>query len=78
MMDPVTGGTICSCQLKSGLPAYLSRVPSLPETMYSAAYNQLPQTFTMGTDTPTAFYPLVSFKDYHDKRGIGVGKIGKI
>lgn len=31
LADPLTGRTVCSCQLQSGVPAYLSRVPSLPE-----------------------------------------------
>lgn len=35
LTDTISGSTICSCQLQSGLPSYLSRVPSLqPETLY--------------------------------------------
>jgi len=59
MMDPVTGNTICSCQLKSGLPAYLSRVPSLPETMYGATCGQFPLSSAISPESLTAFYQLV-------------------
>ena len=37
LADPATGRTTCSCQLQTGVPAYLSRVPGLPglpEAMY--------------------------------------------
>lgn len=40
--DPVTGRSTCSCQLQqTTLPAYLSRVPSLPETIYAQGTSQL-------------------------------------
>lgn len=63
MIDPVTGGTICSCQLKSGIPTYLSRVPTLPETVYGAAAaalgNQYSPNVLLGHDSSSAFYQMV-------------------
>ncbi|XP_045193788.2 homeobox protein araucan-like [Mercenaria mercenaria] len=59
MMDPVTGAAICSCQLKSGVPTYLSRVPSLPETVYGAAAgHQYPPNVVMGNEATSAFYQM--------------------
>lgn len=39
LSDPISGRVVCSCQLQTGLPAYLSRVPSLPETVYGSNTN---------------------------------------
>lgn len=58
-MDPVTGAMICSCQLKTGVPNYLSRVPTLPETVYGAAGgHQIPPNVVMGTEATSAFYQM--------------------
>lgn len=66
MMDPVTGTAICSCQLKSGVPTYLSRVPSLPETVYGAAAgHQYPPNVVMGNDATSAFYQMVRISRYN-------------
>ncbi|KAL4234022.1 Cinnamoyl-CoA reductase 1 [Mactra antiquata] len=64
MIDPMTGGTMCSCQLKSGFPTYLSRVPTLPETVYGVAStgNQFSPNVLMGTDSSSAFYQMVRMK----------------
>jgi len=40
-IDHVTGRSTCPCQLQTTLPAYLSRVPGLPETMYGHGASQL-------------------------------------
>ncbi|XP_052226498.1 homeobox protein araucan-like isoform X3 [Dreissena polymorpha] len=59
MIDPVTGQTICSCQLKTGVPAYLARVPSLPETMYgSGMASQFSPNLLTSTDASSAFYQM--------------------
>jgi len=63
MVDPMTGAVVCSCQLKaSGLPAYLARVPTLPETIYGAgALQQFSPNLVMGSPEATsAFYQMVS------------------
>ena len=62
-LDPVTGSTICSCQIKAGVPAYLSRVPTLPETVYGTGNGQLLQpNMVMGTDATAAFYQMVRYQ----------------
>ncbi|KAH3784631.1 homeobox protein araucan-like isoform X1 [Dreissena polymorpha] len=59
LIDPVTGQTICSCQLKTGVPAYLARVPSLPETMYgSGMASQFSPNLLTSTDASSAFYQM--------------------
>ena len=40
MTDPITGSTICSCQMQAGTQAYLTRVPTLPEHIYGSLHSQ--------------------------------------
>ncbi|XP_045193785.2 homeobox protein araucan-like [Mercenaria mercenaria] len=57
LADPLTGRTICSCQLQSGVPAYLARVPSLPETVYSPEFRKVSTGSVAGERSGSAFYP---------------------
>ena len=56
--DPVTGSTICSCQIQPSSQSYLSRVPRLPEHIYGQTYSQVPAALP-GMGQP-AFYTMVS------------------
>ena len=60
MADPITGTTICSCQMKSGTQAYLSRMAGLQEAVYSGASQLFQPSALVGTDA-SAFYPMVKY-----------------
>lgn len=59
MADPLTGTTICSCQMKTGTHAYLSRMAGLQEAVYSGASQLFQPSALLGTDA-SAFYPMVN------------------
>lgn len=59
MADPITGTTICSCQMKTGTHAYLSRMAGLQEAVYSGASQLFQPSALLGADA-SAFYPMVS------------------
>lgn len=59
LIDPITGGTICSCQLKCGMPAYFSRVAALPEAVYGASSSHvMPPNIIMGPESSNDFYDM--------------------
>ncbi|XP_052817498.1 iroquois-class homeodomain protein irx-3-like [Mya arenaria] len=77
MLDPVTGAAVCSCQLKAGLPAYLARVPSLPETMYGAGtMQQFPPNVVMGTTEATANFFQTNMKSERGADGLKMATSG--
>ena len=63
MADPLTGTTICSCQMKTGAHAYLSRMAGLQEAVYTGN-SQLFQPSALLSPDASAFYPMVNILTY--------------
>lgn len=69
MADPITGTTICSCQMKTGTHAYLSRMAGLQEAVYSGASQLFQSSALLGADA-SAFYPMTGLKTDRQSEGM--------